>query len=133
MRGKQAGQALAVFLLAAVALGAMDDTMLLVAKGGEATVVTFEHKTHTIDRAIACTVCHHNMAEAGTPPCVDCHELARGEAAREAGSPRPLEDAYHDICLGCHKEPPKGTSPPTECEQCHLSATPEPATEADAP
>ena len=120
--------AASVVVAAALGLGAMADTMLLKAEGGEAEVVTFQHKAHAIDRSIACTLCHHNMAEAGTPPCSQCHVLAtKGAPAPAEGQARPLEQAYHDSCLGCHREPPKGTTPPTECEQCHVTATPKPA------
>ncbi len=110
-----------------LALGSMADTMMLKADGGEAEVVTFEHKAHAIDRSIACTQCHHNMAEVGTPPCAQCHVLAKGAAEPAAGEPRALEPAFHDSCLGCHREPPKGTTPPTECAQCHVPAEPTPA------
>ncbi len=117
--------ALAVVVAAAVGLGSIADTMLLKAEGGEAAVVTFQHKAHSIDRTIACILCHHNMAEAGTPPCVQCHKLAaKGTPAPAEGEARHLEQAYHDSCLGCHNEPPKGTTPPTECEQCHVGDAP---------
>jgi len=114
---------------ASLGLGAMADTMLLKAEGGEAEVVTFEHKAHTIDRSIACTDCHHNMAEVGTPLCSQCHVLAKGDAPVDVGpgEPKALEQAFHDSCLGCHREPPKGATPPVECAQCHVPATPAPA------
>lgn len=123
--------ALLVVAGAWLALGSMDDTMVLKAEGGEAEVVTFQHKAHAIDRSIACTLCHHNMAEVGTPPCAQCHVLAKGSTAEPAeGQPRALEQAFHDSCLGCHGEPPKGTTPPVECVQCHVPAAP---AEASAP
>jgi len=91
----------------------MAEVMTLKAEGGEATAVTFKHQTHAMERGIPCTTCHHNMAEAGTPPCASCHKLTK------VGEARALEQAYHDSCLGCHKSPPQGKTPPTECEQCH--------------
>lgn len=106
-------------LLAVVALSAtaveMADTMILAAEGGVDTPVTFEHRLHAMDRGIPCIDCHHNMATAGTPKCAPgCHTLAgQGDVIK-------LEQAFHDSCLGCHKSPPKGKSPPIECVQCHV-------------
>lgn len=97
-----------------LALGAeIADTMIITIKGETQPQVTFQHRPHAMERAIPCTRCHHNMAEEGTPGCDTCHTLA-GEA-----QVRNLEDAYHDSCLLCHSTPPKGTSPPVECEDCH--------------
>jgi len=91
----------------------MAETMVIQTEGTETGAVTFEHHKHAMERGIACTDCHHNMAEVGTPRCNSCHTLT------QTGEARNLEQAYHDSCLGCHKEPPKGTTPPVECEQCH--------------
>lgn len=91
----------------------MAEIMTLKAEGGESTAVTFNHQGHAMERGLPCTSCHHNMAEVGTPPCASCHKLV------QEGEARALEQAYHDQCIGCHKTPPPGKTPPTECEQCH--------------
>ena len=117
-----------LLIAAAVAAGAlllmaagMADTMVLKLDGATQPAVTFTHKAHSIDRGVACTECHHNMMEVGTPPCVSCHTL-EGQ-----GSTRKAELAYHDQCITCHKAAPDGTSAPTACEACHVPATPEPS------
>lgn len=91
----------------------MAETMVLQTEGGESGPVTLDHHSHAMERGIACTDCHHNMAEVGTPKCNSCHTL------KKTGEARALEEAYHDSCLGCHQDPPKGATPPVECEQCH--------------
>jgi len=91
----------------------MAEIMTLKAEGGQATAVTFKHQAHAMERGLPCTSCHHNMAEVGTPACASCHKLV------QEGEARALEQAYHDQCIGCHKSPPPGKTPPTECEQCH--------------
>ena len=91
----------------------MAEIMTLKAEGGESTPVTFNHEAHAMERGLPCTACHHNMAEVGTPPCASCHKLT------QEGEPRALEQAYHDSCIGCHKAPPPGKTPPTECVGCH--------------
>ncbi len=102
-------------LLLVFATGAkLADTYILKAEGGEAAAVTFQHKAHAMDRGIQCIQCHHNMQQVGTPPCASCHKLV------QEGEARAREQAYHDSCLGCHREPPRGATPPTECEQCHV-------------
>jgi predicted CXXCH cytochrome family protein len=98
-----------------VSLGAeMADTMSLKADGGTSEAVTLEHRKHSMERGIACTKCHHNMATEGTKRCAECHTLPG------SGETPKLEDAYHGLCQGCHKEPPEGTKPPTDCEACHV-------------
>ncbi len=102
--------------LALLSLGAqMADRMVLKTKGATTGPVTLEHRAHAMDRTVPCLRCHHNMAEVGTKPCSECHTLA-GE-----GQVRNLEKAYHDSCIPCHQAPPKGTTPPTECEGCHVA------------
>lgn len=104
--------------LALMSLGAkMAETKLLKTKGATQGPVTLMHQAHALDRTIPCLRCHHNMAEVGNKPCNECHTLA-GE-----GQVRNLEKAFHDGCINCHNAPPKGTSPPTECEGCHVAST----------
>jgi hypothetical protein len=104
----------AIAALLLFATGAkMADTMRLKAEGGQADPVTFQHRAHAMDRGIQCVRCHHNMQQVGTPPCAQCHKPVK------EGETRSAEKAYHDACIPCHSEPPSGTTPPTECAQCH--------------
>jgi hypothetical protein len=104
--------------------------------------VTFPHAVHF---DYACQACHHKWS--GEEPIVgcstaDCHDLVE-LPKNDAGQPvqeksiaiRYYKNAYHEMCIGCHKEikiknrkmetsgMPVGeklTSPgPTGCTECH--------------
>jgi DnaJ-class molecular chaperone len=71
--------------------------------------VAFSHEAHTL-MAEDCATCHHHSEAGQTPSCDKCHG-----ASKESGVPG-LKDAYHQQCMGCHREMEMG---PTKCAECH--------------
>jgi DnaJ-class molecular chaperone len=71
--------------------------------------VAFSHQAHTL-MAEDCATCHHHSEAGQTPSCDKCHG-----ASKEASLPG-LKDAYHQQCMGCHREMDMG---PTACAECH--------------
>ncbi len=67
-----------------------------------------------------CQACHHNSPVAKKPPrCVSCH----GKPFDEKNLLRPgLKAAYHQQCMGCHKEMGVDKPKPTGCTDCHKVA-----------
>ena len=102
--------------------------------------VAFDHSMH-IDIAGGCAVCHHRGP--GTPAkgqkCAQCHPDGAKEQPRACQACHPanpfstaslkeqadsrrhhrdilgLKGAYHQACMGCHKE----MSGPIGCQDCH--------------
>ena len=74
--------------------------------------LTFSHQTHSLI-AEDCAVCHHHAAAGETRACGKCHQASSG--SKESGPPA-LKDAYHQQCIGCHKEIEMG---PRGCTECH--------------
>jgi hypothetical protein len=75
--------------------------------------VEFPHEKH---RAVDCVLCHHNFVDhTGEGDCYACHR----------NSPTiklEIEARFHDFCLGCHRDPPRGLKhhgPVTGCDTCH--------------
>ncbi|MGV8074975.1 MAG: cytochrome c3 family protein [Syntrophobacteraceae bacterium] len=107
-------------------------------KAGDASsqtssAVTFPHKKHAEKQQIACDKCHHapkdgvNTWKRGDPvaKCESCHTQPTMQ-----GEQRPPHDqknlnltlAFHNRCLGCHKEEKKNkpdTNAPIVCDGCH--------------
>jgi hypothetical protein len=69
--------------------------------------VDFPHGVHF---GYSCTSCHHNWT--GTEPIQSCqasgcHDLAatpRDKKGKEQDAIRYYKTAYHELCIGCHKE-----------------------------
>ena len=107
------------------------------------TPVDFHHPTHF---GFTCQSCHHKWIETDKPivgcATTDCHDVAEAPKPSETGAidkemaARYYKTAYHNLCIGCHKEmqiqnkalemsgrvlkenlPNTG---PTGCVQCHL-------------
>ena len=86
--------------------------------------VTLTHKKHAEDYRIACADCHHlyedgkNLFKEGgsVQKCSECHDAQKSE-----GNVKKLMLAYHDNCMGCHKELKKQAKEtgPTTCSGCH--------------
>lgn len=63
---------------------------------------------HTVHFSYACQRCHHKWD--GQTPIVSCqtsgcHDLGVKPDTRDAGQlARYYKDAYHDMCIGCHKQ-----------------------------
>ena len=98
--------------------------------------VKFDHKKHGTEYKIACTECHHvykdgkNVWKEGdkVQKCSECHNVyllgKELSQATEEQKKLSLYKAYHDNCLGCHKEKNKGkekeeAKAPTKCTACH--------------
>ena len=99
--------------------------------------VTFSHQRHSELEAVNCVTCHHTR-ESGDQPirsCYSCHEARYYSIARitkadqaQAGEDNTApqvpnaQQAFHDLCTGCHKERreqklPAG--PDDSCRDCH--------------
>lgn len=72
------------------------------------------------EKGTICQACHHNSPVAKKPPrCVSCH----GKPFDEKNLLRPgLKAAYHQQCMGCHKEMGIEKPKPTGCTDCHKVA-----------
>ena len=77
--------------------------------------------SHTAHADIDCYHCHHTGDV--TQGCMDagCHDLINPASPEERRDIRFFEKAYHDQCIGCHrdlrqKEEPTG---PVACVGCH--------------
>jgi hypothetical protein len=123
----------------------MGTIMLEPLEGVEAkrTAVDFHHPTHF---GFTCQTCHHKWEVMDEPiagcSTKDCHDVAEAPKPLETGAideelaARYYKTAYHNLCIGCHKEmqiqnkalemsgrilqenlPNAG---PTGCIQCHL-------------
>ncbi len=69
--------------------------------------VTFRHKAH---KTIGCKMCHHADTKGPRRRCSGCH----GEEA--SGNKVGLKEAFHRMCMGCHKKAKRG---PIVCTRCH--------------
>jgi uncharacterized paraquat-inducible protein A len=79
--------------------------------------VEFSHGYHA-GMAGDCTSCHHHSEEGSTPACGECHEpitVYHYNGAQRVTS-IGLKGAYHNQCIGCHKEIESG---PVGCTDCH--------------
>lgn len=86
---------------------------------GQRPPAVFNHEEHNeIAEIYECNVCHHMYKDgqlleyesSEDMRCSDCHNVKEGYPTR------PLMDAYHDMCKGCHQE--RGAGPIT-CGECH--------------
>ena len=76
--------------------------------------LAFTHDKH-MEMESNCTKCHHYTKEGDTPPCSKCHGTA-AQGPKKQIAPG-LKDAYHGLCIGCHKK----ISGPVECGECHMT------------
>ncbi len=104
-------------LFAAEAPG--DDYMIPKPEGIEVKQksLPFSHSKHAYD----CVECHH-MGEV-TQPCTDsgCHDLFVAATPEDRKDIRFFEKAFHDQCIGCHRDLRKEEKPtgPVACTGCH--------------
>ena len=131
-----------LILLLAVNCHAMDapESITIDALANYYEPVEFDHQLH-VDVSEDCSVCHHHTTGTGTTDlycgkchsqyqemetvsCADCHSKEPFSAAsinRQSQSDlyhidmNGLLGAYHQNCLGCHKE----MDGPTGCQDCH--------------
>jgi predicted CXXCH cytochrome family protein len=71
----------------------------------------FTHEKHMEISEGDCKKCHHFSGEK-TPPCSACH-TKDGKGNIKV----PLREAYHGLCIRCHKD----MAGPTSCKDCHGS------------
>lgn len=101
----------------------------------ERSAVAFPHMLH-IDMGIECRDCHHrfkngenvvdefNLYEgAGGIECAECHKSEPGFRYQPDldASRRTLQQAYHRMCIGCHRRLLKENKEagPVTCGICH--------------
>jgi len=79
----------------------------------------FEHDQHNEKANMDdCSVCHHvyqngekvEDESSEDSSCSGCHNVTGGYPTR------PLMNAYHDLCTGCHVDAKAG---PVTCGECH--------------
>jgi hypothetical protein len=82
--------------------------------------VVFPHKKHAEDIKVECKTCHHDSAEEPAP-CFSCHKKEK----EEDNEAIPARDAFHKLCITCHKERKDDkTNPPVKCLECHKKENP---------
>jgi len=90
--------------------------------------VNFTHMKHIYDYNVKCDSCHHiketdKVFIISFAKCESCHNKEKGDRK----DIMRYEIAYHNNCIGCHKEvnikdgDPKGRKgpAPTSCTKCH--------------
>ncbi len=86
--------------------------VMLKANGGN---VLFDHYRHSSEDgySIECSDCHHDLEDGAESPssCGECHK----KESTEDNSVK-ISDAFHNVCVGCHKDNGSG---PTKCSECH--------------
>ncbi|MCS7280492.1 MAG: cytochrome c family protein [Desulfobacterota bacterium] len=92
------------------------EVITLKMEGGRLAPVVFNHPLHTDKHKIACDKCHHKDQDPQQPDlCIKCHPAKDGKPGVTL-----LKDAYHKMCIDCHKEVvAKGIKAPTKCTECH--------------
>ncbi len=79
--------------------------------------VPFDHKGHAemAEMAGGCATCHHYTPRGQQhPACKTCHDVSADQA--DVDKPA-LRGAYHQQCLGCHRE----WINERDCDACHLA------------
>ena len=111
----------------------LDDNEVFTSRSRPA--VEFPHMQH-IDAEIECSDCHHrfqggeNVVDEGELEedaegikCSSCHKSEAGFRFKPDLDPtkRTLQQAYHRMCTGCHRQVSKDKkqSGPVTCGECH--------------
>jgi hypothetical protein len=112
----------------------LDDNEVFTSRSRPA--VAFPHLRHFDDAGIECSECHHrfkdgeNIVDEGELAedaegikCSSCHKSEAGFRFKPDLDPtkRTLQQAYHRMCTGCHRQVSKDKkqSGPVTCGQCH--------------
>lgn len=78
---------------------------------------SFDHALHQRIVDQGCTRCHHySDNKYNFPSCSECHTMTFDP--QDLGKPN-LTQAYHLLCIGCHRDNQAG---PTDCTGCHTEA-----------
>ncbi|MCX8021590.1 MAG: cytochrome c family protein, partial [Syntrophorhabdaceae bacterium] len=85
----------------------MSDTMKLGRLAEVYGPVLFDHEKH-MEIESNCSECHHRSKDKEPHPCIKCHGVDQKKGT-------PLKEAYHGMCIGCHKK----ISGPVSCGGCH--------------
>jgi hypothetical protein len=98
----------AVAFVATVAIAGDPPAKVTIDKGADKkSGVAFDHAKHagTFD----CVKCHHtSKSKDDVQSCFECH-------GADSSAP-DVKDAFHGLCLACHRADKKG---PTKCKECH--------------
>lgn len=112
----------------------LDDNTVFTGRSRPA--VEFPHLLHFDDAGIECSECHHrfkggeNVVDEGELEedaegikCSSCHKSEAGFRFTPDLDPtkRNLQQAYHKLCTGCHRQVSKEEekSGPVTCGECH--------------
>lgn len=76
---------------------------------------------HSVHADYDCTECHHEGEVSQSCTDAGCHDLFVPEEPAQRRDIAYYEKAYHDQCLGCHRELKKEQAPtgPVACTGCH--------------
>lgn len=112
-----------------------DDFMIPKPEGIEILekTIPFPHSVHA---GFDCAVCHHTGDVTQSCTSAGCHDLFVPVTLEERRDIRFFEKAYHDRCIGCHRDLRKAQKPagPVACIGCHpRPAVPAPGAPAPAP
>ncbi len=78
--------------------------------------VPFDHDVHD---HIACDECHHYGTVRDGCMETGCHDVAVEEDLNDRDRIYYFEEAYHEMCMGCHIEE-KDKGAPVLCNDCHI-------------
>ena len=98
----------AVAFAASMAISGDAPTKVTIDKGADKkSGVAFDHGKHA--GSFDCVKCHHtSKSKDDVQSCFECH-------GADDSAPS-VKDAFHGLCVACHKAESKG---PTKCKECH--------------
>lgn len=112
---------LALFLTATAASAHhTPSTVRIDAAAKKQAAVTFDHAKH-VARAKTCDTCHHTNKgltkadDKAVKKCTACHLDPKGTVP-SMRDPSLQKNAFHVLCIKCHKDQKKG---PVACTGCH--------------
>jgi hypothetical protein len=78
--------------------------------------VAFPHQQHVKKLGPNCKTCHHQGPAGKSCASANCH-AGKAEGKRPGCTEMAAsKNAFHGMCIGCHKKEDKG---PKTCVQCH--------------
>lgn len=104
--------AISIFLAIPLCGEAQPDTISIGAISKIYEPLKFTHDKH-MEIESNCSACHHHSEQGATPTCASCH--SDGDKVAKKRNIIGLKDAYHGLCIGCHKK----ISGPSGCTGCH--------------
>lgn len=104
--------AMAALLVVPLSHGARADAISIGELSKIYEPLKFTHDKH-MEIEANCSSCHHYSGQE-TPNCRTCHNAGGDESSKKKNIVG-LQDAYHGLCIGCHKK----ISGPSTCSGCH--------------